>query len=206
MSTLTCAVTGLVALLSGAAPQPHRVIAPGTPPLTLEIDAAYRALTAIEFPIENLTNATRHVFVITDARHVAQRAIVVQYELVKEGSDFRFQFSPTPPQTFGDQTYRFTSFIYDDERAAREAPQREAGQTRALLRANGITPPVRWKSARLARVADMKGLREVIIFYMENADSDPAADLGENGYASLTAAEAARLLERLRAAVRPVAG
>jgi ribosomal protein L32E len=135
---------------------------------------------------------------IADARHVAQRAIVVQHEVVREGSDFRFQFPSTPPQTFGDQTYRSTSFIYDDERAAREAPQREAGQTRALLRASGVTPPVRWKSARLARVADPNGLREVIIFYMENADLDPAADLGENGYASLSSAEAARLLKRLR--------
>lgn len=195
-----------MAPFQAAPPRPHTVTYPAIPALTLEIDGTYRALPRLEFPIANLTRATRDVFVKTDSQGVATHAIIVQFESVNAGSDFRFQFPSDPPEKFGDQVYRFTSFVYDDARVAREQPDREAGRTRTLLRAHGVTAPTRWKAARLARVADPQGRSEVIAFYLENADDAPRVQLGEEGYATLPDEESARMLKQLRTVIRPVAG
>ncbi len=133
---LACASMGV-----GAAPMAYTVTVQTTPPMTTEVDATFRALPAITFPIEDLTIATRHVFVQTDDGGLARRIAIIQFEAVNPGSDFRFQFPSTPPELFGPDTYRYSSFIFDAERAAREQPEREPGQTMALFQANGIVAP-----------------------------------------------------------------
>jgi len=188
----------------GAASKAHSVTAQTTPPMTVEVDAAYRALPAITFPIEDLTVATRNVFVQTDDDGLARRIAIIQFEAVNPGSDFRFQFPSTPPESFGPDTYRYSSFIFDAERAAREQPDREPGQTTALFEANDIVAPRLWKGARLARVSHAEGMSEIILFYFESADDDPSPQLDADGYAAVSEAEAARLLAALRATMRYV--
>jgi hypothetical protein len=188
----------------GAAPKAHSVTAQTTPPMTIEVDTAFRALRAITFPIEDMTVATRHVFVQTGDDGLARRIAIIQFEAVNPRSDFRFQFPSTPPESFGPDTYRYSSFVFDAERAAREQPDREPGQTGALFEANDIVAPRLWKGARLARVSDAEGMSEIILFYFESADDDPPPRLDADGYAAVSEAEAARLLAALRATMRPV--
>ncbi len=58
--------------------------------------------------------------------------------------------------------------------------------------------------ARLARVSHADGMSEILLFYFEGADDDPPSQLDADGYASISEAEAARLLAALRATMRSV--
>src|SRR3954463_5347361 len=154
-------------------PRSNLVVSKQSPALTLRIDPRFRALKPLTFPIENLTNAERRIFVDSGRDRGIDRMVVVQFEKVRPGSDFRFVYPATPPRRFGSQTYRFGTFAYDDAKAAAGNRVKEAGQTRAFLKAAGYTPPRLYRVARLARVTDPKGTSEVIIFYLENADAHP---------------------------------
>jgi hypothetical protein len=186
------------------------VVSSASPRLTLRIDQALRRLPSMAFPIETMTNARREIFVDADGQHRIRRAVIVQFETVQAGSDFRFRYPPRPPQTFGAETYRFGAFAYEDPRAAAANPNKEAGLTRAHLIRQGLQPPRVWRAARLARVSDPQGLSEVIIFYFENADGlypqGPLAGADQDGDLDLDADTRALLLERLRAAVTVVEG
>ncbi len=208
-------IAGLGLLLAVARPAlsakpANLIVSKDTPRLTLQVDKVFRRLPPMAFPIEDLTNARRELFVDADAKGLIQRAVIVQFETVRPGSDFRFRYPPRPPQTFGAETYRFSAFAYEDARAAAANPKKEAGLTRAHFIAQGLKPPRIWRAARLARVADPHGLSEVIVFYFENADAlyPPGALAGadEDGDLDLDEATRALLLERLRAAVTVVAG
>ena len=200
--------------LAGARPalaQPDNlVVSSASPRLTLRIDPAFRRLPAMAFPIKDLTNVRREVFVDADRARRVRRTVIIQFETVQTGSDFRFHYPSRPPQTLGMETYRFGAFAYEDARAAAANPDKEVGLTRALLIAQGLTPPRVWRAARLGRVADPQGLSEVIVFYFEDADAlyppGPIAGATEDGYVDLDAETAALLLARLRAAVTVVEG
>jgi hypothetical protein len=181
------------------------VVSRAWPDLTLRIAASFRRLPAITFPIENLTDATRHVFVEAGPDAVIQRMVIVQLETVQRGSDFRFVFPSTPPQKFGNETYRWGTFVYDDAKAASEKPDREPGQTRRLLTAHGLKPPRVLRVARLARVAHPDGLSEVIIFYMENADADFPSLRDPDGV-SVEPDESERLFRTLSGAIEVIRG
>ena len=202
----------LAASAAGAAPArpANLVVSHGSPALTLRIAPTFRALPVLTFPIGDLTNASRLVFVEAGAGRAPRRMVVVQFEQVQPGSSFRFVYPSTPPRRFGAETYRAGAFVYDDEAAAAATPDREAARTRAALAASGHAPPRLWRVARLARVADPQGLSEVIIFYMENADGDygpgplPGADA--DGDLTLEGAARAAMFDRLERAIAVVRG
>ena len=181
---------------------------PLVPGVEFFVDDAYRALPVLEFPIEKLTNVERRIYVQADASKHVDHAVIVQFEHVQAGSDFRFVYPPVPPQRFGRHDLRFGAFAFDEAAAAAADPGREAGRTRAHLQQQGYVIPRYWRAARLARVADAEGLVEVIVFYLENADTDYSAKgltgADEGGDLTLPAAEAERLLGRLRSAVSVV--
>jgi hypothetical protein len=182
----------------------HRVESPAEPAVAFRVDPALAALPPMEFPIEGKTDAERRLFV--DARDgVVRRMLVLQFETVRPGSDFRFVFPPKPPRTFGPYVYRSGAYAYDDMLAAERAPGLEAARTRALLQQRGLRPPRYWHVARLARVADPGGMHEAIVFYMENADArypDGLVNVDEDGDGLLDAAETARLWQALEHAVQ----
>lgn len=216
LSSLVCAglsprVADARAQVSGIAERQVRTVdlPEVQPPLRLKIAPGLKAVAPLRFPIERLTNVERHVFVEADRSRVVRRLVIVQYERAQAGSKFRFVYPSTPPQPFGAATYRFGAYVYDDERAAAAAPDREAARTRARLRQLGYRLPKLERTARLARVADAAGLSEVIVFYMENADAEyPNGLIGadEDGDLALDPPAAAALLERMRSAVSVVAG
>jgi len=181
-----------------------------SPEIALEIDAAFAPLPVQRFPIETMTNAERRVYVEAGADRVVRRMIVVQFERAQDGSDFRFRYPSRPPRQYGENTYRFGAYVYDDASAAQREPTREASLTRALLIAQGYAPPRLWRASRLARVTDPDGLTEIIIFYFENADADyPAGPLqgaDEDGDLVLDAEAREALARRMEAAIRPLRG
>jgi hypothetical protein len=181
----------------------HRVASPAVPDARFRVDARFAALPALRFPIRDQTDAERRLFV--DARDgVVQRMLVLQFETVQPGSDFRFVFPPVPPRKFGPHVYRSGTFAYDDAKAAEQAPLLEAARTRAALIEQGSRPPRFWHVARLARVADAAGRHEVIVFYMENADArypDGLVDVDEDGDGRLEADETERLWQALSQAL-----
>jgi hypothetical protein len=194
-----CATTGRV--------DPNIVSSPARSGLffVAKVASSFRRLPRITIPIEDKTIATRDVFVEADARGIVRRAVIVQLETVLPSSDFRFRYPAEPPQTLGRKAYRFTGFAFDDARDAAAAPGKEADRTRALLLQQHLKPPRVWQAARLARVADSYGLSEVIVFYLENADSHfaagPLQNADEDGDAPLDTATKARMLAALRRAV-----
>jgi hypothetical protein len=198
---------------SACAAQPteaNLVVSPQSPALTLRVADGFTELPALHFPIENLTNVERRVFVDADAARRVERMVVVQFEHVQAGSDFRFVYPSTPPRRWGDQVYRAGAFVYDDARAAEQAPLREAARTRALLASQGYVLPRYWRAARLARVSDPDGLSEVILFYLEDADADvreaSPASFDADGDLPVEGPAREALFNRLEAAVEAVAG
>jgi hypothetical protein len=196
-----------VAGAATSAPVSNMVVSKQSPALTLRIDSAFKSLKPLRFPIENSTNAERRIFVDTGRGGAIHRMVVVQFEKVRPGSDFRFRYPSTPPRQFGAETYRFGTFAYDDAAAAKAQPDKEPGKTRAFLTNASYASPRIYRVARLARVSDPKGLSEVIIFYMENADAHPPAGKpDEDGDWSLTPNEKAAITKRMEAVVRVVRG
>ena len=196
-----------VAGASASAPAPNLVVSKEAPALTLRIDPRFKALKPLKFPIEDLTNAERRIFVDAGRDRMVDRMVVIQFEKVRPGSGFRFRYPSTPPRQFGAETYRFGTFAYDDQAAARREPKKEPGLTRAWLKAAGYQSPRLYRVARLARVTDSKGLSEVIIFYLENADAKPpAGEPDEDGDWAIEGAEKAALARRMEAAVKAVRG
>ena len=183
---------------------------PANPPLVLRVDPLFHPLQPLLFPIESLTNVDRRVFVDSDDKGTIRRLVVVQFESVQPGASFKFVYPSKPPAEFGAQTYRYGAYVHDDEAEAAKSPAKEAGQTRALLLANGFKVPRVFRVARLARVAGQNGTTEVIIFYMEAADADfpirplPGAD--EDGDLTLDEAGAQSLLARLKSVITPISG
>ena len=203
---LPLAAAWLAPAPAAAAPA-NLVVSKQDPALTLRIDPAFRALKPLRFPIEDLTNAERRIFVAAGPGRVIERMVIVQFEKVRAGSDFRFLYPSKPPRRFGAETYRFGTFAFDEAAAARREPKKEPGLTRAFLKAAGYKPATLYRVARLARVTDAKGLSEVIIFYMENADaSPPAGKPDQDGDYAVTGAEAEALAARMDKAVRVVRG
>jgi hypothetical protein len=200
MKTLVCAT--VLILTACAASDSNLIVSPDSPDLTLRIDHAFRPLSPLTFPIENLTDVERRVFVDASANGTVERMIVVQFEKAQKGSDFRFVFPSTPPRRFGAHTYRAGTFVYDEVEAAAGEPAREAARTRRHLEQNGLRPPRVWKVARLARVADPQGLSEVIVFYFENADGEFSGTLPEE----LITEEHERLFAALEQAIAVVRG
>jgi len=202
------ALAGLLAASSGpAVGAPNLVVSKQAPALALRIDPRFKPLKPLRFSIEDLTNAERRIFVEAGRDRVVDRMVVIQFEKVRRGSDFRFRYPATPPRRFGAETYRFGTFAYDDAAAAKAKPDKEPGQTRAWLKAAGYKSPRLYRVARLARVSDPKGMSEVIIFYLENADArPPAGKPDEDGDWAIDGAEKAALTARMEKAVRALHG
>lgn len=177
-----------------------------SPALTLKISSAFTELAPLRFPIESLTMAERRIFVEANADGRARRMVVIQFETVQTGSDFRFLFPSTPPRRFGAQTYRAGAFVYDDDRQARAEPTREAGRTRAHLVRHGYAPPRFWRVGRLARVSDPRGMSEVIIFYMEAIAAPTAAARESVIEEALQGEEREAMLDRLASAITVISG
>ncbi len=198
-----CATTGVNLVDPTLATRPA-----GSPVATLlRVPRPFRRLPSITIPIEDKTVATRVVFVEADASSGVRRAVIVQFEAVNAGSDFRFRYPARPPETFGGHVYRFTAFAYDDERTAAAEPGKEAAQTRALLIRQGLKPPRYWQVARLARVVGAGGLHELIVFYLENADAryrSGPPPIDADGDIPLDDATRTRLLGELRRTVKIV--
>ena len=57
---------------------------------------------------------------------VLDDAVIVQFEKVQPGSDFRFLYPSKPPRKFGAETYRFGTFAFDEaaEVAASTTPRK----------------------------------------------------------------------------------
>lgn len=89
----------------------HFVESPLVPNVKFAIDHEFAALPALSFPIQNLTNAEKHVFVMADESQRVERAIVIQFERVQEGSDFRFVYPSTPPEKLGFSAPRYWKVV-----------------------------------------------------------------------------------------------
>jgi hypothetical protein len=186
------------------------LIVPTPSALLLQVDPGFRPLWALQFDLGKLTHVDRRIFVDADDDFMVRRLIVVQYETVLPGADFKFVYPPRPPAQFGDQTYRFGAYVADDAAAALKTPEKEGGITRAHLIAHGYKLPRLLRTARLARVSDQEGKSEVLLFYMEAADADyppgPLTGADADGDLSLDDAAKQQMLERLKATIRLITG
>jgi hypothetical protein len=206
---LAVVVLALALVACASATPSHRnfVVSEASPVLTLEIDSTFAELAPLKFPIENLTNVERRIFVEAGEDRVIQRLVIVQFERVQQGSDFRFVYPSTPPRQFGNETYRYGTFAADYEKMGQREPLKEAGKTREYLKSKGYTVPRLFRTGRLARVTDPEGLTEVIIFYMESADANPpAGPPDEEGSWALSDEESAALTARMDATIKVLRG
>jgi hypothetical protein len=193
-----------------SAAQPMRLLtSPSRPHIELGIDASFIGVPPLSFALK-FTDVDRRIFVDANHARIVRRLIVVQFEKVRNGSHFKFVYPPKPPIIFGQETYRFGAYVYDDAKAAASQPAMESARTRAMLDRMGYHLPRFFRTARLARVADSLGQSEVIIFYNENADESyptgllPTADA--DGDLVLDHVAAKSLYDRMKALIHPIEG
>ncbi len=189
-------------------PEGLTISPPGDPTLVLRIDPLFKPLPALKFPLESLSDVDRRVFVDAGEGGAIQRLLIVQFETVQRGGTFRFRYPAKPPAQFGSETYRFNAYVHDDQAEAAKFPDREAGITRKFLVAKGFEVPRLYRVARLARVSDPDGMSEVIILYLENADTDfppgPLDGADEDGDLPMNATTAQAMLVRLKSVIVPI--
>ena len=203
------ALTGLSSTQALSEDFPHVLTFGAEPPLSFEVDGQLKPVVQLKFPLQ-FTHVDRRIFVDADASRHIRRLDIFQFERVKPGANFRFVYPPRPPQAFGAHTYRFGAYIYNDAHEAASQPTMESARTRIELERLHYHVPTLLQTARLARVTDLKGQSEVIIFYCENADTRfpsgrlPNADA--DGDLVLNTSQAQALFKRLSAVVRQLSG
>ena len=175
------------------------------PHLAFRISDGFTSLPPLEIALPS-SDVDRRIFVDADTSGSIRRLVVLQFERVRPGSDFKFVYAPKPPYDFAGVTYRIGTYVYDDAAEAAAAPGFESALTRKTLLAHGYDPPRLLRVMRLARVTDPGGQREVIIFYEENADAQyPDGLKGKatdaDGDLPLTGADAKALIDRARSAI-----
>ena len=140
---------------------PNLVVSKEAPALTLRIDPRVQGAEAAQASRSRmLTNAERRIFVEAGRDRMVERMVIVQFEKVRPGSDFRFRLSRRRRRASSAPRPTASGPSPMTMRTAAKAASR--ARSRARL-APGSRPPATPRRAstaspRLARVTDPKGL------------------------------------------------
>ncbi|MEZ5996321.1 MAG: hypothetical protein R3C25_11270 [Hyphomonadaceae bacterium] len=146
-------------------------------------------------------HATAHQYWFADIQDgQLQRAVVVHFERMNEGSDFTFEYPTFRMEQFGAQSYLHQSFTGPNCELFSE-------EVRALLAARGATARQDCLMTRYVRAVTDDKRAEIIFFYVEPAEGVPEEPEGmapggiPTGADTPWGIEDARLTQALRSLV-----
>ena len=146
------------------------LISPGLPPLAIRVDPAFSYLGVHPIRIRDVAGGERHVFVDAEGGK-AKRLVVMQFEGFLRGVDGQYRYDLSSSPVVAGFPFRSNGFAFDMDQSLRENPSGEAAATHAFLTARGLEVPRHWMMWRSLTVADPERRHELIIFYVEDAQS-----------------------------------
>ena len=146
------------------------LISPGRPPLAIRVDPAFSYLGRHPIRIRDVAGGERHVFIDAEDGK-AKRLVVMQFEGFLHGVDNQYRYDLSRSPVVAGFPFRSNGFAFDMAESLRQNPSGEAAATHAFLTARGLEVPRHWMMWRSLTVADPDRRHELIIFYVEDAQS-----------------------------------
>lgn len=171
LSTSGCGAEGFAATSDSARRVVENVlISPSRPALAIRVDPTLTYVGAHSIRIRDVAGGERHLFVDAEGGR-AKRLVVLQFEGFLNGVDDEYRYDLSHSPVVAGFPFRSNGFAFDMARSLREEPASEAAATHAFLTARGLEPPRFWAMWRSLTIADPDRRHELILFYVEDAQS-----------------------------------
>ena len=148
------------------------------PALAIEVVSPFTFLGRHPVAIGEIGTGERFVFVDAE-NEVVGRLLIVQFEGFLPGVDDFFRYDLSGKPVVAKYPFRSNGYAFDMAESVSRNPTGEAAATSTFLKSNGYDVPRFWMMWRSLTIADEAKKKEVIIFYVEDAESIglPLADL-----------------------------
>ena len=147
------------------------LISPSLPPLAIRVDPKFSYLGKHPIRIRDVAGGERHVFAEVQAGR-ASRLVVMQFEGFFDGVEDEYRYDLSSSPVVAGFPFRSNGYAFDMAESLRDNPSGEAAATNAFLTEQGLEAPRYWMMWRSLTVADPERRHELIIFYVEDAESD----------------------------------
>ncbi len=152
------------------------------PSLAMRVDEAFEYLGRHPIRIGDVAAGERFVFIDEDSG-AGHRFLIVQIEGFLPGVDNYYRYDLSSSPVVVGYPFRSNGFAFDMKQEISANPTKEVASTHKFLRSKGYSAPDLWMMWRSLTVTDEAKKNEIIIFYIEDADSAglTLADLYQNG-------------------------
>ena len=146
----------------------NRIVSLKNPTIVIDVSVELRSVGIINFPLKDVAQVERYLFVDTDDDGSARRLFIVQFESVLPGIKGGYTFEITNPTRIGKHDYQTQVGFFNFAQTITANPGAEAEHTKAYLNRIGVQVEDDFLVARYARVASEDTRHELIFFYLEN--------------------------------------
>jgi hypothetical protein len=169
----------------------QQVVSDSLPRIRVGVDTSLGFLGRVQFPVGTTAAAEQFIYgEVRDGR--LQRAVIVHFEHFLPSNDSRFVYPSAPADSLGSHSYLHQHWWL--------GPDFFASGAKALLDRRGISTDTAYVADRHVRAVDEAGKHEVIIFYLEGANtfSSPAGRIPPSMVGNVPPAVARAVAERAR--------
>lgn len=146
------------------------IISTQRPAIAIAVDEAFTYVGRHPVRIRDVAAGERIVFVDADHNR-AERLLIVQFEGFLPGVDNQYRYDLSKSPVVAGYPFRSNGFAFNMADAIATNPGDEAAGTHAFLLEQGYTAPADWMMWRSLTVDGEARRDEMIIFYVEGADS-----------------------------------
>lgn len=140
------------------------------PAIAIAVDDAFTYVGRHPVHIRDVAAGERFMFVDADHNRV-ERLLIVQFEGFLPGVDKQYRYDLSKSPVVAGYPFRSNGFAFNMANAIATNPGDEAAGTHAFLLEQGYTAPADWMMWRSLTVDGEARRDEMIIFYVEGADS-----------------------------------
>ena len=140
------------------------------PALGIEVVRPFAFLGRHPVVVGEVGAGERFVFVDAD-NEVVRRLLIVQFEGFLPGVDDFFRYDLSGKPVVAKYAFRSNGYAFDMAESVSRNPAGEAAATNTFLESKGYEVPRYWMMWRSLTIADEAKKKEVIIFYVEDAES-----------------------------------
>jgi hypothetical protein len=146
----------------------NRIVSQNNPTIVIDVSRELSSMGVINFPLKNVAQVERYMFVRANRSGRAQRLFIAQFESILPGVKGGYSFPMTNATRIGRHDYQVQVGFFNFGRTIAANPGAEAEQTKVYLNRNGVQVDDDFLVARYARVASEDKRHELILFYLEN--------------------------------------
>ena len=146
------------------------LISTNEPALAIEVVSPFTFLGRHQIEIGEIGAGERFVYVDAE-NEVIGRLLIVQFEGFLPGVDDFFRYDLSGKPVVANYPFRSNGYAFDMAESIAGNPSGEAAATNGFLESSGYDVPRFWMMWRSLTIADTAKKKEVIIFYVEDAES-----------------------------------